>query len=108
MAIYMTQFSYTPEAWSAMVKKPEDRSVPVKALMDKVGGKLLHMYYCFGEYDGFVIYEAPDANSATAAVLAATTGGHMKASKTTVLFTVEDAMKAMGKAAGIAYPAPKG
>ena len=108
MSLYMTQFSYTTAAWSALVKKPEDRSVPVKALMDKLGGRLLNLYYCFGDYDGLVIYEAPDDTTATAVILAATAGGHMKASKTTVLFTVEDAMKAMGKASDIAYPAPRG
>ena len=108
MGIYMSHFSYTADAWSALVKKPEDRTIPVKALMDKLGGKLLHMYYCFGDYDGFIIYEAPDSITATSVVLAATAGGHMKTSKTTVLFTVDEAMKAMVKAAGIAYPAPKG
>jgi hypothetical protein len=25
MATYMTQFSYTPEAWAALAKNPEDR-----------------------------------------------------------------------------------
>ncbi len=108
MNLYMTQFSYTPEAWAARVKNPEDREAPVKALMEKSGGRLLSMYYCFGEYDGFVIYEAPDETTATAAVLAVTAPGHLKGTKTTVLFTVEQGMEAMRKAGGIAYPAPKG
>ena len=108
MALYMTQFSYTAEAWSALVKKPEDRTFPLKDMMEKLGGRLLHMYYCFGEYDGLAITEAPDESVAMASILAALSPGHLKATKTTVLFTVEDAMKAMGKAAGIAYPAPKG
>jgi len=44
MALYMTQFSYTPEAWAALMKKPEDRSVPLKALFEKLGGRLIGMY----------------------------------------------------------------
>ncbi len=108
MALYMTQFSYTTEAWSALVKNPEDRGAPIKALREKVGGKLLQVYYCFGEYDGLVIYEAPDDTTAATAVLAAIVPGHLKAAKTTTLLTVDEAMKAMGKAGEIAYPAPKG
>jgi uncharacterized protein with GYD domain len=104
----MVQFAYTPESWAALVKNPEDRSAPVKALAEKLGGRMLNMYYCFGEYDGFVILEAPDETTAMAAVLAAIAPGHLKATKTTVLFTVEQAMEAMGKAGGIVYPAPKG
>ncbi len=108
MSLYMVQFAYTPESWAALVKNPEDRSAPVKALAEKLGGRMLNMYYCFGEYDGFVILEAPDETTAMAAVLAAIAPGHLKATKTTVLFTVEQAMEAMGKAGGIVYPAPKG
>jgi len=108
MSLYMVQFAYTPEAWAALVKNPEDRSAPVKALAERLGGRMLNMYYCFGEYDGFVILEAPDETTAMAAVLAAIAPGHLKATKTTVLFTVEQAMEAMGKAGEIVYPAPKG
>ena len=108
MPLYMTQFSYTPEAWTALVKNPEDRSAPLKALAEKLGGRLLGLYYCFGEYDGVVIVELPDETTCMAAVLAAIAPGHLKATKTTVLFSVEQAMEAMGKAGALVYPAPKG
>ena len=108
MAIYMTQWSYTPEAWANLVKNPENREAPVKTLAEKLDGRLLGWYNCFGEYDGLAIYEVPDETNAMAAVLAAITPGHLKATKTTVLLTVEQGMEAMGKAGGIVYPAPKG
>ena len=108
MALYMTQFSYTPEAWAALVKNPEDRSAAAKALLKKAGGRLLHTYYSFGEYDGLIIFEAPDEATATAPLLAAISKGHIKATKTTVLFTVEAAVEAMSKAGGLSYEAPKG
>jgi uncharacterized protein with GYD domain len=104
----MTQFSYTPEAWSALVRNPTDRSAPLKALFDKLGGRLIGVYYCFGEYDGVAIGELPDKITDMAAVLAAIAPGHLKATKTTVLFTVEEAMEAMTKAGSIVYPAPEG
>jgi uncharacterized protein with GYD domain len=104
----MTQFSYTPEAWAALVKNPEDRSTPVKRMFEKLGGRLICLYYCFGEHDGLVIAELPDSITDMAGVLAATAPGHLKATKTTVLFTVEEAMQAMAKAGSIVYPAPEG
>ena len=108
MSLYMVQFAYTPEAWAALVKNPEDRGAPVKALMEHLGGRMLDIYYCFGEYDGIAIVEAPDEISAMTTVLCAIAPGHLKATKTTVLFTVEQAMEAMDKAGGIVYPAPTG
>jgi uncharacterized protein with GYD domain len=106
MPVYMTQFSYTREAWAALVKDPEDRGAAFEELVEKFGGRLLDIYYCFGEYDGLVIYEAPDEATAMAAILAVIAPGHLQATKTTVLFTMEGAMEAMGKASGIVYPPP--
>ena len=109
MAVYMTQWSYTPQAWANLAKNPENREAPLKALIEeKLGGRLISMYYCFGEYDGIAIYEQADETTAMAGVLAAIAPGHLKATKTTALLTVKQAMDAMGKAGAIAYPAPKG
>ena len=108
MPIYMTQFSYTPEAWAALVKNPEDRRAPLEAMYKKLGGRLICLYYSFGEYDGFVIGESPDHKIASAGILSAIAPGHLKATKTTQLLTVEEAIEAMGKAGEIVYPAPKG
>src|SRR5436853_7340530 len=60
MATYMTQFSYTAEAWAALAKNPANRREGIQKLFDAVGGKLIELYYCLGEYDGVVIAEAPD------------------------------------------------
>ena len=107
MLLYMTQFAYTSEAWKALVKKPEDRGKVFGELIEKMGGSLVSMYYCMGEYDGMVIYEAPDETTAAATVLSAVSPGHLKTIKTTVLLSVEDTMKAMHKANAEAYPGPK-
>lgn len=107
MALYMTQFSYTAEAWKALVKKPEDRSAVFAAQAEKLGGRMISLYYCMGDYDGVVIYEAPDEATAAAIVFTITSPGHLKATKTTPLMTVEDTMEAMHKASAEAYPAPK-
>ena len=85
MSLFMTQFYYTAEAWTKLVKQPEDCSVPLKAMIEKLGGRLISLYCSFGDYDGVVIAEAPDENVAASVVLAATTASHLKATKTTPL-----------------------
>lgn len=106
MPRYMLQFAYTANTWAALAKNPVDRRPAVRAVLEKVGGRLIDLYYHFGEYDGVVILEAPDDTAANAAVIAVTTPGHLKATRTTRLFTVEETMEAMRKAGGIPYQAP--
>jgi uncharacterized protein with GYD domain len=108
VALFMAQFTYTPEAWARLAKRPEDRSVGLKATLDQVGGRLLHLYYCFGEYDGVVIFEAPDDVAGAILPLAANVAGHLKAIKTTKLISVEDAMTIMQKVGAVTYKAPTG
>ena len=107
MQLYMTRFSYTAKAWEAFAKKPEDRSAVFRELVERMGGKLLSFYYCFGEYDGVVIFEAPDEATATATIITAVTPGHLKATETTVLVTVEDTVEAMRKADSTRYRGPE-
>src|SRR5437764_3869492 len=90
MALYMTQFAYTSEAWASLVKNPQDRSAAGRELVQKLGGQVVGFYYCFGEYDGVAITEAPDDSAALAGAMALVAPGHIKAIKTTKLFTVEE------------------
>jgi uncharacterized protein with GYD domain len=106
MALYLAQFAYTAEAAATMAKYPQDRSVPSKELIEKLGGRMIGYYSCFGEYDGIVLYEAPDDTTATAISMAAVSPGHLKASHTTKLFTVEETMEAMRKAGSISFQGP--
>jgi uncharacterized protein with GYD domain len=106
MSFYMTQFSYTPEAWCTMVKNPANRGEVLRAFIEKQGGKLHCIYYCFGEYDGVAIYEYPDNVGAMINVLATTVQGFLKATKTTVLFSMEESVEALQRTRELAYPAP--
>src|SRR2546422_3868706 len=53
MPFYLERFSYTPEAWARLIKKPEDRREVARAVVEKLGGKLHGFWYGFGEHDGF-------------------------------------------------------
>ncbi len=106
MALYMVQAAYNAEALATLAKKPQDRSVPVREAIQKLGGRLLSFYFCFGEYDVVALAELPDDSAATAMALATASPGHLRAYKTTKLFTVEETMEAMRKAGGIAFQGP--
>ena len=106
MALYMVQFAYTAEALATMAKNPQDRSIPSSELIEKSGGRLIGFYICFGMYDGVALYEAPDDTTASAISMAPASPGHLKASHTTKLFTVEETMEAMRKAGGLAFQGP--
>jgi hypothetical protein len=43
MALYMVQFAYTAEAWTAFTKHPEDRTAAVTALAEKLGCRRIRL-----------------------------------------------------------------
>jgi uncharacterized protein with GYD domain len=57
----------------------------------------------FGEYDLVGMLEMPDNVSAAAFAMAIAAGGACKSVKTTPLLTIEEGLKAMGKAARCGY-----
>src|SRR5260370_18908220 len=106
MADYMVQFAYTAEAWATLAKNLQDRSVPIMELAQKLGGRLVGFYYCFGEYDGVGLFDLPDDTTAIATSVAAIAPGHIKAIKTTRLFAIEDTMEALRTVVSLAFQAP--
>ncbi len=74
--------------------------------MQATGGRLIELYYAFGEYDGFVLLEGPDDIGATSGLVAAMGSGAFKALKTTKLLTVEEMLQALQRAGSVFYPAP--
>jgi uncharacterized protein with GYD domain len=107
MPLFMSQFSYTPEAWAALTRNPEDRRPQLRQMTESLGGRLIDVYYSFGEYDGLTISEYPDETAATTGVLAAIGPGHIKSIKTTLLLTVEQTLEALKRANGLTYRGPQ-
>ena len=106
MPFYLMRFSYTPEAWARLIKKPEDRRAVARAVVEKLGGKLHGFWYGFGEHDGFVLIEAPNNVSAAAFSVGISAGGSLRSAETTVLLTVEEAIEMLEKAQGLPYRPP--
>lgn len=106
MPMYLTRFSYTPEAWARLIAAPEDRRAAATRYIESVGGKLHGFWYAFGEHDGYNLWEAPDNVSMAATVLAIGAGGAVRSTETIALLTVEETIAALGKASSITYRAP--
>lgn len=102
------QFSYTSDAWAALTRKPTDRSKALGALAAKLGAKLVSLSHTMGDWDDLAIIEARDDKTAMAVIMAALGPGHVRATKTTRLYSVKETVAAMKKAGAVSYAAPRG
>ena len=105
MPSYLVQASYTVEALAVLMKTPQNRSEVVRKAVEKLGGSLTGIWLSFGDQDVVCIVDMPDNLSAAALSLAIASGGALRSTKTTPLFTVEEGMAAMKKAATSGYKA---
>ncbi|HEY7087244.1 MAG TPA: GYD domain-containing protein [Tepidisphaeraceae bacterium] len=103
MPYFLLQVGYTPEAWAAMVKKPQDRSKAVQGPIEALGGAMERFWMSFGDYDIVGVVQMPDNVSAAAFSMAVAAGGACRSVKTTPLITVEEGVAAMKKAATCGY-----
>jgi uncharacterized protein with GYD domain len=95
MAFYLFQASYTPVAIKAMVDDPQDREAAARPLIEAVGGKLHHLFFCFGQDDVLALIEAPDDEAMAAIALVVGGSGAFSSGRTTKLLTSAEAMASM-------------
>jgi len=103
MPRFLHQVSYTSEAMARLIANPHDRFEAVRGPIEKLGGKIEHGYFAFGEHDVILITDMPDTVSAAAIALAFSAGGACKTCQTTALMTTAEALDAMRKAATCGY-----
>ena len=110
MPTYMNLFTYDRESWRAMVRSPEDRSEAARKVVEAAGGRLVSFYWILGEYDGMVIFSAPDAEAAAAVGAAVSASGRVSRTRTAALLTTEEARRALERArvVNLAYDPPGG
>ncbi|MDA7964708.1 GYD domain-containing protein [Ruegeria sp.] len=110
MPLFITYASYSQAGVKGMLKKPEDRTGPVKALLEGVGGRLLAFYITTGSNDVVVISEAPDGTDAVAVGMAVAASGAVSNIETVRAWTAEDFVAITEKAAKLtgAYTPPGG
>ena len=110
MPRYLHQFGYSTDSIKGMVTTPQNRREVAEKLFSAAGGKLIDMYFCFGEFDGVAISEFPSqVDVATVALTVGATGAFSKM-QTTVLIDMDESVQAMQKAAELtgSYTPPSG
>jgi uncharacterized protein with GYD domain len=95
MPMYMTRVAYTAQAWADMAREPQDRTSAAAAGVRAMGGRLVDLYFCFGEDDSVAIYEAADDVTAAAIVVGMVARGHIKRSTTTRLLSASEGLQVM-------------
>jgi uncharacterized protein with GYD domain len=81
------------------VKKFKDtckRATDFKASAKKLGIEVKEQYWCMGAYDGVIVFEAPDDDTATAAMLALSSLDNV-ATQTLRSYTATEMGKILGK-----------
>lgn len=76
MQKYLFYGSYTPQGYKGLLAEGGSRRIEaVSEALSSVGGALEAFYFCFGEYDFFVIVNLPDNVDATAFSLTSNASG---------------------------------
>jgi uncharacterized protein with GYD domain len=108
MPLFVTYASYSQAGTKGIVDKPADRTGPVKAVVEKAGGKLVALYMTTGPHDALLITEFPDGSDAVAVGMAAAASGAVSEVMTVRAWTPAEFKGIAEKAAkcASAYTAP--
>ncbi len=68
MATFITTIKFTEQGVQGIQESPK-RAAVFKATSKKMGVKVTDIYWTLGYFDGVIVFEAPDDETATAAML---------------------------------------
>ena len=91
MSHYILLIRWTEQGINKIKESP-DRFSSFKAMLEKIGGKLIGGYYTFGEYDVVIIMEAPNDEAVMSLMLKVGSAGNVR-TKTLKAFTAEEGIK---------------
>jgi uncharacterized protein with GYD domain len=106
MPYYLVEANYTAASWSAMIQSPPDRPAMIRAVLERLGGKLESFWLAFGDHDVVLICQMPNPQSMAAFSMAVASAGAVSAIRTTSLLTWDEGMLAMRQAAQAGYQPP--
>lgn len=98
MPFYLFKGRYSTDSLKSLVANPQDREAEARKMIEALGGKLHHLFFCFGDDDVIALIEAPDDQTMAAGALVVGASGTMSGGSTTKLMTSSEAMSAMAKA----------
>jgi uncharacterized protein with GYD domain len=91
MATFMATITFTDQGIKS-IRETTRRAAAFKAAAKKMGVKVVDVYWCLGPCDGVLIFEAPDADTATSAMLFLAAQGNVK-TQTAQVFTAGEIEK---------------
>jgi len=100
--LFITYASYSHSGVKGLVNKPSDRSVAVKALIEKAGGKLVALYNTTGSNDVVLVSELADGSDAVAIGMAVAATGALSRIETVRAWTPSEFKGIAEKAARVA------
>jgi uncharacterized protein with GYD domain len=106
MSYFLFQGSYTAESMAALVHTPEDRSVYVRSILEKLKGKMEGFWLAFGTSDFYLVAQLPDAETAAAFAMSVAAGGGVHNFSTTQLLSWSDGIAALKQAKLYGYRPP--
>src|SRR5258708_4215787 len=95
MATYVTLIKFT-ERGVKDIKDTCKRAAEFKSHAKKRGIEVKEQYWCMGAFDGVILFDAPDDETATAAILSLTMRDYV-ATQTMRSFTAAEMDKLVGK-----------
>ena len=106
MSYYLTQASYSSEAWMAQIKNPENRFEKLRPMLDRHGVEIIQAFFAFGEYDLVIIFSAPDEKTIASVLMTVAGSGAISQMKTTTLMAIEEGIDALKAAGSVNYSPP--
>jgi len=97
MATYVTLLKFT-ERGAKDIKDTCKRAVDLKTHAKKHGIEVKEQYWCLGAYDGLILFDSPDDETATAAMLSLSSREYVT-TQTLRSFTAGEMSKILGKIA---------
>jgi uncharacterized protein with GYD domain len=98
MPKYALFFTYTSEAWNAMVENPRDREAQARAVVEAADGTMEALHWMFGPHDGICIFDAPNPIKAGAVSVAVGSTGSFNHLETHELLSQDQLTELLGAA----------
>ncbi len=95
MATYVTLLKFTEEG-AKKIKDTCKRAADFKASAKKLGIEVKEQLWCLGRWDGLMLFEAPDDETATTAMLSVSAQGNVT-TQTLRSFSAAEMAKVLGK-----------
>ena len=106
MPKYLVEGRYTSDGLTGLAREGVSRRrADIAKMIESAGGKLEAVYFAFGDFDFYIIFDVPDNISAAALSVVANQSGFVT-SKIIVLMTVDETEQAFKKAMSIHFLPP--